>query len=114
MRLATADEFKAAMKACMKVVPEYPLLKDPETGKESYRRFEGREFDSDLFEEMMWNVNIVGWKAIYDRNEKEITVTNENKALLMRKVPEFKEAVENGLKALKEAEKTAAEEAEKN
>jgi len=114
LRLATADEVKSAMKACVKVNPEYPLLKDPETGKESYKRFEGREFDGDLFEEMMWDFNIIGWKAIFDRNEKEIPVTKENKALLMRKVSEFREAVENGLKAIKEAEQEKTEEAEKN
>jgi len=108
LRLLTGDDLRAMRKACSKKVVEYPLL----GGK--HIRFEAEQFDSELFQRMGWERNITGWDDLYDRNEKPIPVTEENKALLMEKVPEFFEAVALGNAALKEAEKAKAEQVEKN
>lgn len=108
LRLLTGEDLKAMRKACLSTAVEYPLL----DGK--YQRFETEKFDAELFRQMGWDRNIVGWDDLYDRNEKPIPVTPENKALLMERVPEFKEAVENGNKALRDREKAETEAAEKN
>ena len=102
-----ADE-KEIRAACVKTVVEYPLL----DGK--YQRFESEKTDMILFVEMCWDKNITGWDDLFDCNEKSIPVTKENKVLLMKRVPLFREAVENGLQALKEAEKNRAAQVSKN
>ena len=114
LRLLNSDDLKSLRKACMTTVSEYPLLKDPVDGKEKYQRFEAPVFNGDLFELMKWDRIITGWELLFDRNEKPIPVTPENKVLLMEKVPEFAEAVNEGLKSLKEAESAKAEQVEKN
>lgn len=114
LRLLSGDDLKSMRKACMTTVAEYPLLKDPADGKEKYQRFEAPKFDGELFDQMKWDRAITGWELLFDRNQKPIPVTPENKVLLMEKVPEFAEAVNDGLKALKEAEKARMEQAEKN
>lgn len=114
LRLLSADDMRAIRKACSTVKAEYPLLKDPKTGQEYYQRFESTRFDPDLFEEMRWDRCIVGWDDIFDRNEKPIPVTKENKMALMQKVKKFAKAVNGGLKALQKAEKDRIEAAEKN
>ncbi len=117
LRLLSAEDFRAMRKACVKTVSEYPYLDidpaDPKKGKK-YFQFDREEFDGDLFREMQLDRNITGWDDIFDRNKKPIPVTKENKVLLYTVVPEFREAVDKGLAALKEAEKARAEAAEKN
>lgn len=108
LRLLDIDDLKAMRKACIRTVPEYPKI----DGK--YQRFEGREFNGDLWEEMLWDRTIMGWESIFDRNEQAIPVTKENKALLMTRVPEFVRAYEEGMKALKAADEERAGAAEKN
>jgi len=108
LRLLSGDDLKAMRKACMTTGVEYPLL----NGK--YQRFEAPKFDGELFDQMKWDRAITGWDLLFDRNEKQIPVTPENKVLLMEKVPEFAETVNAGLKALKEAEKTRMEQVSKN
>jgi hypothetical protein len=108
LRLLSGADLKAMRKACMTVSVEYPLLE----GK--YQRFEAPKFDGELFDSMKWDRVITGWDLLFDRNEKQIPVTPENKVLLMERVLEFAEAVNEGLKSLKEAEKTRTEQAEKN
>jgi len=102
-----ADE-KEIRAACVKLVVEYPLL----DGK--YQRFESEKTDMTLFVEMCWDKNITGWDDLFDCKEKPIPVTKENKILLMKMVPLFRETVEKGLQALKEVETARAEAAEKN
>ena len=106
LRLLTGTDIKEMRKACLSNIVEYPLL----DGK--YQRFEGTKFDEELWESMKWDRGITGWDNLFDCNKKAIPVTPENKALLMERVMEFRLAVENGLKALKEAE--AEKEKEKN
>lgn len=110
LRLLTIDDLKVMRKACLKTVPEYPLL----DGK--YQRFEGQTFDGDLFDEMKWDRVITGWDDLFDRNKKPIPVIKENKILLMSpgKAPEFVRAVEEGLKTLKDADAEKFRAAEKN
>ena len=114
LRLLGSADMREMRAACVKTVSEYPLLKDPETGKERYQRFEREEFDGELWREMQLDRNITGWEGIVDRNKKPIPVTQEHKVLLYSTVPAFRNAVDNGLKALKEAEKARAEALEKN
>ena len=64
LRLLSAEDLKAMRKATVTVGAEYPLLKNPVTGVESYRRFEVPKFDGDLFDEMKWDLAIVGWEEI--------------------------------------------------
>ncbi len=108
LRLLSIADFREIRKATSKAKAEYPLL----DGK--YQRFEAVDFDADLFNEMRLDRNIIGWEKLFDRNEKEIPVTKGNKVLLMERSTEFRDAVENGLKALQEAEKARSEAAEKN
>jgi hypothetical protein len=116
LRLLSATDLKEMAKACIKVNAEYPLLKDPIDGKEKYQRFEGRTFNDELWEEMKCDRAITGWDDLFDKNGNPIPCTKENKVLLMTpgKAPEFLKAVEEGLKALKEADTARAEGAEKN
>lgn len=108
LRLLSSADLKAMKKACLTTVAEYPLL----DGK--YQRFESQKFDGELFEAMKWDRVITGWEKLFDRDKKPIPVTPENKVLLVEKVPAFKEAVENGLKSLKDAEQAKAAALEKN
>lgn len=113
LRLLSIKDIRDIQKATMKTIPEYPLLKDAD-GKERYHRFEKEDVDIHLFNEMRFDRNIVGWDNLFDKNEKPIPVTKENKTLLMMMVPEFKDAVDNGLKALQDTEKERNEASIKN
>ena len=108
LRLLDITDIRDMRKACLKTVPEYPKI----DGK--YQRFEGQEFDGDLWNEMLWDRTIIGWEGIFDRDERPIPVTKEHKVLLMMRVPEFVRVYEEGIKALKAAEEVRAEAAEKN
>ena len=108
LRLLDITDIRDMRKACLKTVPEYPKL----DGK--YQRFEGQEFDNDLWNEMLWDRTIIGWEGIFDRDERPIPVTKERKVLLMMRVSEFVKVYEEGIKALKAAEEARAEAAEKN
>jgi hypothetical protein len=117
IRLLSAADVEAMKKACLTVVDKYPLLLNPETGKEEYRFFQSQEFNEGLFEEMKNDLSIVGWDTMVNAKTKEpIEVTKENKNLLMFPgvCPQFVEAVEAGRKALKEQDRTEREESEKN
>lgn len=113
LRLMSSTDVKEMRKACFTTVAEYPLLED-EAGKASYKRFEARRFDEDLWEEMRWDRCVLGWENVFDRNMTPVPVTKENKYLLMSKVPEFIKSVEDGMKALKDAEQARIEEEIKN
>jgi hypothetical protein len=108
LRLLSVQDLKDMRDACIKMVAEYPML----DGK--YQRFERMEFNSDLWDEIRYDRSIVAWGDIFDKNEKPIPCTKEMKVLLMTRVPEFIEAYDEGMKALKDAENTKAEEQEKN
>lgn len=108
LRLLSVQDIKDMRDACIKTVAEYPML----DGK--YQRFERMEFNSDLWDEIRYDRSIVAWGDIFDKNEKPIPCTKEMKVLLMTRVPEFIEAYDEGMKALKDAENTKAEEQEKN
>lgn len=108
LRLMSEKDVKEIRDACVKTRTEYPFL----GGK--YQRFEVEDVNTDLMTEMRLNRNITGWDDLFDRNKKPIPVTKENKVLLMKLVPLFAEAVENGLKTLKVVEKDRTEQAEKN
>jgi hypothetical protein len=108
LRLLDITDIRDMRKACLKTVPEYPKL----DGK--YQRFEGQEFDNDLWNEMLWDRTIIGWEGIFDRDERPIPVTKERKVLLMMRASEFVKVYEEGIKALKAAEEARAEAAEKN
>jgi len=116
IRLLTVNDLRDIRKATGKTVAEYPLLKDPKTGEMVYRRFEGFHFDGDLFDEMKWDRIIIGWENLFDKNKKPIPCTKEMKVLLMTsgKALEFVEAVENGLKALQEADEAKSKAASEN
>jgi hypothetical protein len=117
VRLLSVDDIVAMRKACFSPVVEYPLLKDPKTGKEDYRRFESEKFDGDLWETMKNDLGILGWDVMVNKETKQpIEVTTENKNLLMFPgvCPSFCEAVEKGMASLKEAEKAKAAASEKN
>jgi hypothetical protein len=113
LRLLSAEDLREMRAACVKNVPEYPLLKDPETGKERYFRFEREEFDGEKFRKMQLDRNITGWDGITE-NGKPVEATLENKSRLYSSVPDFREAVDNGIEALKAAEKARLEASEKN
>ena len=108
LRLLDITDIRDMRKACLKTVPEYPKL----DGK--YQRFEGQEFDGDLWNEMLWDRTIIGWEGIFDRDERPIPVTKEHKVLLMMRVSEFVRAYEEGIKALKAADEARVEASEKN
>ncbi|PKN20883.1 MAG: hypothetical protein CVU71_03640 [Deltaproteobacteria bacterium HGW-Deltaproteobacteria-6] len=116
LRLMDSEDIRELQKACMTSVPEYPLLKNPETGKDEYRRFDAPKFDGDLWDEMMWDRVITGWDDLFDKDKKPIPCTKENKVLLMTcgKAKEFVDAVNNGLKTLKDQDKARSEATEKN
>jgi hypothetical protein len=117
LRLRSEADERAILAACSKKRAEYPLLKDPTdpAGKrEIYHRFEVEDVDRELFFEMTMDRNITGWEGLFDRNKKPIPVTKDNKILLMKNVPAFRDAVNEGLKTLKEQEKAAGEESAKN
>jgi len=108
LRLRTEEDEKAIRAASIKKEVEYPLL----DGK--YQRFEVEKVDADLFFEMGMDCNIAGWDGLFDRDNNPIPVTKENKVLLMKNVSLFQQAVNDGLKILKEREKEEAEATEKN
>jgi len=116
LRLLDGEDIKELQKACMTSVPEYPLLKNHETGKDEYRRFDAPKFDSDLWDEMMWDRVITGWDDLFDSSKKPIPVTKENKVLLMAssKAKEFQDAVNKGLEVLKAQDKERSGATEKN
>ena len=117
VRLLSVDDIAAMRKACFTRVVEYPLLKDPKTGREDYRQFESEKFDVDLWEEMKNDLAIIGWDAMVNKETKKlIEITKDNKNLLMFPgvCPQFREAVEKGMASLKEAEKAKAEAVIKN
>ena len=107
LRLRNEADEKEIRAACVTTVAEYPFL----DGK--YQRFENEKIDTDLFLLMCWDKNIVGWEGILE-DKKPVPVTKENKVALMKRSEDFREAVQNGLKALQEASKVRAEAAEKN
>ena len=108
LRLLTGTDLREMRKACTSSAVEYPKL----DGK--FQRFEAESFDGEKWTQMSRDRNIVGWDDLFDRNETPIPVTSENRALLMERVPAFREAVEAGNKALKEGEAARVEAAEKN
>jgi|SRR3972149_3634453 len=109
LRLRTEEDEREIRAACVTTAVEYPLL----DGK--YQRFETEKTDMERFVTMSWERNIKGWEGICDRKTKKaIPVTDENKVRLMKLVPSFREAYEEGLKALKKNEAAQAEELEKN
>ncbi len=112
LRLMSRKDIKEIRDATTTVVSEYPLLGEGKDAK--YQRFEAEKVDVELLMEMRLDRNITGWDGLFDRNEKPIPVTKENKVLLMVMVPEFREAVDDGLAALKKAEMDRAEQLEKN
>jgi hypothetical protein len=128
IRLLTVKDIKEIHKATATIVHEYPLLKDPKTGEESYRQFAVPKFDGDLWDEMQWDRSIIGWEDLFDKNGKPVPVTKEMKVLLMSeevlqpsgkvkakpRFPEFHNAVMAGLKTLQKTEKERAESLEKN
>ena len=107
-RLLSAEDLKAITAACIKKGVEYPKLEG------QFRRFETVETDFDLWNEMMWDLSIVGWEGLYDAQEREIPVTKENKCLLMTRVQAFAELHEKSMAALKAAIDARAEALEKN
>jgi len=118
LRLLSGKDIKEMRIACLRQEPEYPYLYDvvdgevQKTGK--YVRFEGTKLDNDLWDRMQWDRNIVSWEGLFDKNEKPIPVTTDMKVLLMTVAPEFVEAYDEGLKALKEAEAKKQEDEAKN
>ncbi|MHB8110495.1 MAG: hypothetical protein ACYDHW_10745 [Syntrophorhabdaceae bacterium] len=118
LRLLDAKDFKEIRTASLTVKPEYPYLPDVKDGQIQptgrYHRFEGTDFNNDLFNEMMWDRSITGWSDLFDRNNKEIPCTTDNKVLLMTRSKEFAEKYEEGMKALKEAEEAKKEAEVKN
>jgi hypothetical protein len=112
LRLISVTDMREIREACVKKMVEYPLL--GEGADRKYHRFETADSDPELFNEMLWDRGITGWDDIYDRNEQPVPVNKENKILLMTRVPAFHEAVENGFKALKEAEAAKADTLQKN
>ncbi len=117
LRLRNEQDEKEIRAACVTPAVEYPYLLDIvngvtlTTGK--YVRFESDKTDMIKFVEMAWDRNITGWDGILE-DSKPVPVTTENKIKLMKMSPNFNEAVTNGLKALAEASKTKAAQAEKN
>lgn len=107
LRLRNEQDEKEIRAACVTSAVEYPLL----DGK--YQRFETEKTDMTKYVEMSWEKNIVGWDGVMD-DKKPVPVTKENKIKLMKMVPEFNEAVTDGLKALREASKSKADRTEKN
>lgn len=107
-RLLSAEDLKAITTACIKKGVEYPKLEG------QFRRFETVETDFDLWNEMMWDLSIVGWEGLFDAQEREIPVTRENKCLLMTRIQAFADLHERAMKTLKEATDERAEASEKN
>ena len=117
LRLFDTDDLEAMRKLCIATTAEYPLLdidpNDPLKGKR-YQRFEAPKFDVELWELEANDRSILGWEDIFDRNEKPIPVTRENKTLLMQRVPKFASAVNEARKVLQERDRQRAEDSEKN
>ena len=108
LRLRNEQDEKDIRAACISTIVEYPLL----DGK--YERFESEKTDIELYVTMSWDRNIKSWEGIFDKKKRAIPVNAENKALLMKRYPPFREAVEAGSKARKADESKKSAVAEKN
>lgn len=109
LRLLSVADLKQLRDTCVKITPEYPKLDDGQ-----YHRFEGLQWDKDLWDALAWDLTIKSWSKLFDRDGNEIPVTRDNKVLLMTRSAQFRQAYDDGMKALKEAEKEALKEQEKN
>lgn len=118
LRLLNARDMKEMNESCIKRVSEYPYLpvmKDGEpTGVSQYVRFERQEINQDLWNDMLYDRTITGWTGITGPDDKAIECKKENKVRMMMFSPDFREAYDTGMKALKEAEASRREAEQKN
>ena len=77
-------------------------------------RFEYKETNEDLQNELFWDYCILGWENLFDSKEKEIPCTKDNKVLLMTKSVMFAKFISDSLQILAESEAKQTEALEKN
>jgi hypothetical protein len=77
-------------------------------------RFEYKETNEDLQNELFWDYCIISWENLFDSKEKEIPCTKDNKVLLMTKSVMFAKFISDSLQILTESETKQAEALEKN
>ena len=77
-------------------------------------RFEYKETNEDLQNELFWDYCIISWEKLFDSKEKEIPCTKENKVLLMTKSVMFARFISDSLQILAESEAKQTEALEKN
>jgi hypothetical protein len=108
LRIPPDSEVEAIRKAATKTVVEYPLI----GGK--YHHVDNEVFDDKKWWKDILDVSITGWDDLFDKNEKPIPVTAENKVLLMNKVLEVIEAYATGMGILRKTKAEKIKAAEKN
>ena len=77
-------------------------------------RFEYKETNEDLQNELFWDYCIISWENLFDSKEKEIPCTKDNKVLLMTKSVMFAKFISDSLQILAESEAKQTEALEKN
>ena len=77
-------------------------------------RFEYKETNEDLQNELFWDYCIISWENLFDSKEKEIPCTKDNKVLLMTKSVMFARFISDSLQILAESEAKQTEALEKN
>ena len=108
LRTISVADFKAIQKQTVKKKVDFKRV-DGIAG-----RFEYEAVDQDLQNELYWDVVIVSWEGLTDKNGKDIPCTRENKTLLMTRSKKFLEFVVESLKTLAEDEASQEELVGKN
>lgn len=108
LKTLTIEDFKKIEKQTTKKSVEYKRV----DGKAE--RFVCDDVNEDLRNELTWDTCIMEWENFYDKNEKPIPCTRENKILLMNRSMKFLEFVNQCLEQLRNDEKTQTEAEEKN
>jgi hypothetical protein len=108
LRTLSPDEFKQLQKKTTKKKVDFKKVEG------TPGRFEYEEVNTELQNELFWDAVIVGWEKLFDKNNKEIPCTKENKVALMTRSKKFLNFVADSMKVLTEDEASVAEEEVKN
>ena len=104
VRALNPEKFEEIQRVTVKVRPIY----------KQGQRFEIREVNDKLQNELIWDYCIVDWKNVYDRTNKVIPCTKENKILLMQRSLTFFTRVTKLIQEVNELLSLTEKEEEKN
>lgn len=108
LRLPPNEELTAIRERHTHKTVEYPFL----NGK--YHHVDNQTFDEKGWWAETLDKTIVGWDDCFDRNQKPIPVTKENKSILFEVSLDFIKAYTAGMDTLRKARAAKWEAAEKN